>query len=55
MRKNFRGIVDNLRTNDYRVFVRVNKDKAKQNEKNGVYQQLDDELKKLKEAMEKAN
>ena len=31
LKKNFRGVVDNIRTEDYNVFLKVNAPKAKQN------------------------
>eukprot|EP00347_Sterkiella_histriomuscorum_P021343 403334317 len=55
LKKNFRGIVDNIRTKDYRSFVKINEVKAKANESNGAYNKLDQELQKLKQQMDKAN
>ena len=53
--RNFSGVVDNIRTKDYTVFVKVNKDKAEVNEREGAYNKLDEELKKLKTQLDKAN
>jgi hypothetical protein len=47
--------VDNLRTTDYNVFVRVNKDKAKVNNDAGIYNKMEEELQKLKLHVDKAN
>lgn len=55
LKKNFRDVVDNLRTNDYKTFVKVNEPKAKQNEKKGAYSKLELELQKLKRQIDKAN
>lgn len=49
LKRNFSNVVDNIRTNDYNMFVKVNEGKAKQNEKNGAYNKLEAELKKLKQ------
>ena len=40
--------MDNIRTKDYKSFVRINEGKAKTNEKTGAYNKLEDELEKLK-------
>lgn len=48
LKKNFRGVVDNIRTKDYRSFVKINENKAKANENSGAYNKMEEELKKLK-------
>lgn len=55
LKKSFRGVVDNIRTKDYKTFVRINEGKAQNNEKSGAYNKLEDELSKLKKQMDKAN
>ena len=48
-------MVDNIRTNDYKTFVKVNEPKAKQNQQDGAYNKLEFELDKLKKQIEKTN
>ncbi|CDW76546.1 protein phosphatase 1 regulatory subunit 7 isoform x1 [Stylonychia lemnae] len=55
LKKNFREVVDNIRTKDYRSFVKINETKAKANESSGTYNKMEEELSKLKQQMEKAN
>lgn len=40
LKKNFRGVVDNIRTNDFRSFQNINKEKAAKNDKEGAYNKL---------------
>jgi hypothetical protein len=47
LKKNFRDIVDNIRTKDYRSFVKVNEGKAQQNQ-SAAYTKIEQELTKLK-------
>jgi len=54
LKSTFRDVVDNLRTNDYTSFVKVNEPRAKQNEREGTYNKLEQELSKLKEQIDKA-
>jgi hypothetical protein len=54
LKSTFREVVDNLRTNDYTTFVKVNESKAKQNQQAGAYNKLENELSKLKEQIDKA-
>ena len=44
LKRNFRGVVDNIRTEDYNSFVKVNENKAKKNEEDGAYSKLEQEL-----------
>jgi hypothetical protein len=37
-------VVDNIRTKDYRSFVKINEAKAKQNESSGAYNKMEVEL-----------
>jgi hypothetical protein len=53
LKRNFRDVVDNIRTNDYNTFVKVNEPKAKQNQ--GAYLKMEAELGKLKAQIDKAN
>ena len=55
LKKNFQNVVDNIRTDDYSVFVKVNEGKAQQNDKSGAYNKLEQELNKLKSQIDKAN
>jgi hypothetical protein len=47
LKKNFRGVVDNIRTNELQTFHKVNEPKAKKNESE-AYSKLEEELKKVK-------
>jgi hypothetical protein len=40
-------VVNGVRTKNFDKFIKVNEDKAKQNEQKGVYTKLDQEIKKL--------
>ena len=55
LKRNFKNVVDNIRTKDYKTFVKVNEPKAKQNQQDGAYNKLDVELEKLKKQIDKAN
>jgi hypothetical protein len=37
------------------MFVKVNEQRAKQNQRDGAYEKLEDDLSKLKEQIDKAN
>lgn len=37
LKKNFRGVVDNIRTKDYSSFVQINQAKAQANQQSGAY------------------
>lgn len=54
LKKNFRGVVDNIRTADYTSFVQINQAKAQANQNSGAYKKMEQELSKLKQQMEKA-
>jgi hypothetical protein len=51
IKKNFRNVVDGIRTKEYNSFVRINSAKALINQQKGAYTKLDEELSKLKESM----
>ena len=48
MKRNFRDVVDNIRTNETETFIKANQAKAKANEKDGTYNKLQSDLAKLK-------
>jgi hypothetical protein len=54
LKKNFRGVVDNIRTNELETFHKVNEPKAKKNE-SAAYSKLELELQKIKQQIDKAN
>lgn len=54
-KKNFRGVVDNLRDKDYNIFVKVNEGKAKANDEAGIYTKLNEDLQKLQAQINKTN
>lgn len=54
LKKNFRGVVNNIRTQEVSTFHKVNEPKAKQNE-SAAYTKLEQELQKVKQQIEKAN
>jgi hypothetical protein len=54
LKKNFRGVVNNIRTQEVQTFHKVNEPKAKQNE-SAAYSKLEQELQKVKQQIEKAN
>lgn len=41
IKKNFRDVVDGIRTKEYQQFVRINSAKARLNENNGAYNKLE--------------
>jgi hypothetical protein len=54
LKKNFRCVVDNIRTNELETFHKVNEPKAKKNE-SAAYSKLELELQKIKQQIDKAN
>lgn len=55
LKRNFRDVVDNIRTNEMDTFRNINIPKAKQNQQEGAYNKLEAELSKLKQQIDKAN